>query len=515
MAKDYNDEEYLDNLLNSIVDDKESGDDIDKWFEDELKNIDDIDFDDEINALDDVVKAEDDAEDEVENETEYALEDDAEIINNNETIEENIDTIENNNIGIAEDNNEIDISEIENENEEDIDDLMKLLDEFDEDTPKTEDNNKAKEENVILDEMNPNDNANDDSSLNDNINETVETLDESEDIDDIEDIEKMLQEMSGDSDKSDSTAQKESELDNIENTKKDIEKNEEKDNTNSKEEKTKKKSFLKKIFSKKDKESDLIDLDAEEILEESGSALDDMAGFSMDDETSNLFKDLDELDSDNLVEKDSPKKEKKPKKEKEKKTPKEKKIKVKKERVKRKEEYIRISPLAIILMVSIISLLIFVIYFGADLFSYNHNINKATSYYVDKEYTNAYSVLVGMDVKSDDKDFYKQVENIMKVEKHINDFNSYFTIKKYAYALEALMNGIKSYDENIDKARELGTYDVLDDKLEEIDTLLKKYFNLSIDDARGIIQIESKSEYGKILNEKAQNINIDIQEGTE
>ena len=45
MAKDYNDEEYLDNLLNSIVDDKESGDDIDKWFEDELKNIDDIDFD--------------------------------------------------------------------------------------------------------------------------------------------------------------------------------------------------------------------------------------------------------------------------------------------------------------------------------------------------------------------------------------------------------------------------------------------------------------------------------------
>ena len=102
MAKDYNDEEYLDNLLNSIVDDKESGDDIDKWFEDELKNIDDIDFDDEINALDDVVKAEDDAEDEVENETEYALEDDAEIINNNETIEENIDTIENNNKGIAE-----------------------------------------------------------------------------------------------------------------------------------------------------------------------------------------------------------------------------------------------------------------------------------------------------------------------------------------------------------------------------------------------------------------------------
>ena len=203
------------------------------------------------------------------------------------------------------------------------------------------------------------------------------------------------------------------------------------------------------------------------------------------------------------------KKARKPKKEKKIKQPK---IKTKKEKPKRREEIIRISPLAIILMITVIALLVGGIYIGSNVFSYNSNIKEATNSYIDNDYTKAYNLLAGMKLKDKDKDFYKQVENIMKVEKHINDFNSFITIEKYTYALEALIRGIESYDENIEASKELGTYEILETEMNEIDTLLKNYFGMSIEDARTIIQITDSGKYAKEINERAAKINIVAEE---
>lgn len=357
----------------------------------------------------------------------------------------------------------------------------------------------------------------DDMTLNDNNNINLDDiLDNTTESPDIEKIMNDLNTMSDNSDDdknmyNEKAKDEKSDVDNVKNS--DI------DNKDKK-----KKSLFGKIFSKKSKKekSDLNEIDADEILDETGSTSDDMADFDLNEfgfngDAESILRDLDELDdiedkSDSKKKEKKGKKEKKaikPKKEKKIKQPK---IKTKKEKPKRREEIIRISPLAIILMITVIALLVGGIYIGSNVFSYNSNIKEATNSYIDNDYTKAYNLLAGMKLKDKDKDFYKQVENIMKVEKHINDFNSFITIEKYTYALEALIRGIESYDENIEASKELGTYEILETEMNEIDTLLKNYFGMSIEDARTIIQITDSEKYAKEINERAAKINIVAEE---
>lgn len=357
----------------------------------------------------------------------------------------------------------------------------------------------------------------DDMTLNDNNNINLDDiLDNTTESPDIENIMNNLNTMSDNSDDdknmyNEKAKDEKSDVDNVKNS--DI------DNKDKK-----KKSLFGKIFSKKSKKekSDLNEIDADEILDETGSTSDDMADFDLNEfgfngDAESILRDLDELD-DIEDKSDSKKKEKKEKKEKKARKPKKEKkikqpkIKTKKEKPKRREEIIRISPLAIILMITVIALLVGGIYIGSNVFSYNSNIKEATNSYIDNDYTKAYNLLAGMKLKDKDKDFYKQVENIMKVEKHINDFNSFITIEKYTYALEALIRGIESYDENIEASKELGTYEILETEMNEIDTLLKNYFGMSIEDARTIIQITDSGKYAKEINERAAKINIVAEE---
>lgn len=357
----------------------------------------------------------------------------------------------------------------------------------------------------------------DDMTLNDNNNINLDDiLDNTTESPDIEKIMNDLNTMSDNSDDdknmyNEKAKYEKSDVDNVKNS--DI------DNKDKK-----KKSLFGKIFSRKSKKekSDLNEIDADEILDETGSTSDDMADFDLNEfgfngDAESILRDLDELD-DIEDKSDSKKKEKKGKKEKKARKPKKEKkikqpkIKTKKEKPKRREEIIRISPLAIILMITVIALLVGGIYIGSNVFSYNSNIKEATNSYIDNDYTKAYNLLAGMKLKDKDKDFYKQVENIMKVEKHINDFNSFITIEKYTYALEALIRGIESYDENIEASKELGTYEILETEMNEIDTLLKNYFGMSIEDARTIIQITDSGKYAKEINERAAKINIVAEE---
>lgn len=297
-----------------------------------------------------------------------------------------------------------------------------------------------------------------------------------------------------------------------------------------KESKKKKVSIFSKILSRKSgsRISDSDEINADEIFEEMGSTSDDMEGFNLKDygftgDAESILKDLDELDSiEDIQEKPVKKKTKKNvkkgkniKRKRSKKKVSRKNFKPKKQKENIREEVIKISPLAVILMLTVMVLFVGGIYFGSKTFSYNSNIKEATNYYIDKDYTKAYDLLAGMNLKDKDKDFYKQVVNIMKVEKHINDFNTFLSVNKYTYALESLVRGIESYDKNIEDAKKLGTYDVLENELNEIDTLLKNYFGISVEEARTVIQIESNSDYSKAINDKAANVNIPTTEGKE
>lgn len=519
MAKKSKDEEYLDSLLNEIVsndlEQDDSSDDFDKWFDEELKNIAPSNLDFNLSESDGNI---DDLFNSTES-NEYKEEEQsiAEEIPNEEkqndigdkTGEEEISDTEdkkyiqessgegngnNDNFpDISVDGNEIDVNDVADDG--DIDNIFDL---FDSDELKNVGSDTKIQENP--------DNApavkegyENDADNNESVGEYVPNV--QTDIPNTEDINP--------------------------------------DTKNDSKKGKKKKSIFGKLFSKKKKDEDTEAADQRDdmadILNETGSAFDDMAldaktsSFVSDDSSKNksngknmdIFGDeinmmgidsLDDIPDKDEEKKGKKKKEKKEKKKKEKKIkpPKEKKIKKAKKPV--VDEYIRISPLAVVLSVSVIILLVVGIYLGSTTFSYKGKVDKATNYYVQKEYTKAYNLLAGLDLKASDKDFYLQVENIMHVEKHINDFDAYIEIEKYAFALEALSRGIMDYDKYYDRGRELGTTQVLDSKLDEIDTLLKTYYGLSVDEMRNINVIDSISEYSKVINEKAKNIKIPSEE---
>lgn len=515
MASKSKDEEYLDSLLNSVVSNDvnqdDASDDFDKWFDEELKNIDvsgsDMDIDESEDDFSDIFnepelgnyETELQSDDGKQNDLEYVHEE-PEDEPGDEPEEEPEDEpgdveVKSGDIpDISVDGNEIDVNDITEE--EDLEGLLDLIDsnelqnmEIDSDKKTTSEKETAVSEESAVDNG---------GKMTDSTAEDYESNDQI-DIPDPGSIETE-------------------------------------ESHASKKAKTKKKSIFSKLFSKNKKEdTDEITDELADILNETGSAFDDMAlgtinasvGSAADFNASGKkgkvpggieglddFGGIDSLDDipDKDEEKGKKKKEKK-KKEKKIKPPKEKRI--KKQKPPERDEYIRISPLSMVFSVSVIILLVIGIYFGSTTFSYRGKMDKATNYYVQKEYTKAYNLVAGMDIKSSDKYFYLQVENVMHVEKHINDFNSYIEVKKYALALEALAKGITDFDKYYDRGRELGTTQILDSKLDEIDTLLKTYYGLNVDEVREINLIDSISEYSEVINEKAQNIKIPSEEGTQ
>lgn len=258
---------------------------------------------------------------------------------------------------------------------------------------------------------------------------------------------------------------------------------------------------------KKNKSKDLKD-EASKILSETGSTAEDMEAFKFDE--SALFKELDSLDSieEKTTKKKKEKKPKKPKKvKKNKNVDKDGRVLIKKTKAVVPAEIIYISPITYPVIITFIAAIVLVVFFGGSIYNYNSNVKKASNYYVSKEYDKAYGILAGMELKKEDEDFYTQVKNIMYVKKHLNDFNTYAHVGKYGEGLEALLRGIKCYDENIGVSNELGTTDILNSILNEIDASLKSYYDISVDEAREILVMENKKEAGELITKKAQNVN--------
>lgn len=203
------------------------------------------------------------------------------------------------------------------------------------------------------------------------------------------------------------------------------------------------------------------------------------------------------------AQKEKAKKEKKAQKEKEKKA---KPKKVKKPKPPRMpEEKIRVSPVGLLFVLTIVVVVVFGIYFGSQYFTYTSNVKSASTYYIDGKYEKAYDALAGVNIKDADAGLYNQVINIMRVKKHINDFDAFIFAGKYASALEALFRGIESYDESIMDANELGTTEILNSVLSDIDSNLRSYYNISVDEAREILQKTSR-EQSEYINGKAVSI---------
>lgn len=198
--------------------------------------------------------------------------------------------------------------------------------------------------------------------------------------------------------------------------------------------------------------------------------------------------------------KKKPKKQKKPKQKKPKKPKKEKKPK----EPKGPEEIIKVPIPFLIFLLSVGALMVLGVLFGGSYYQYQTGISNATTYYVNQKYGQAYDELYHLDIKKDDEYFYGQVNTVMQVYANYRSYAELIKIGNYTDALDSLLNGVRMFDKYKDIARdEYNCYNDLSQALTWIDTALQDVYGITESEAREINLGGKKLAYSKRVAEIA------------
>lgn len=193
--------------------------------------------------------------------------------------------------------------------------------------------------------------------------------------------------------------------------------------------------------------------------------------------------------------KKKPKKQKKPKKPKKEKKPKE---------PKGPEEIIKVPIPFLIFLLSVGALMVLGVLFGGSYYQYQTGISNATTYYVNQKYGQAYDELYHLDIKKDDEYFYGQVNTVMQVYANYRSYAELIKIGNYTDALDSLLNGVRMFDKYKDIARdEYNCYNDLSQALTWIDTALQDVYGITESEAREINLGGKKLAYSKRVAEIA------------
>lgn len=231
------------------------------------------------------------------------------------------------------------------------------------------------------------------------------------------------------------------------------------------------------------------------------------------DENENLIRQMDrgEIDEEEILSEES-KEEKGKRKEKKKKEKKPKKAKVKKvkaPRVKKPKEPDEIIPIPKVLLIfsfSFIVLLVICLIFGGNLKYYNEKMQRATTFYVNKDYEAAYGEISGLSIREKDQDFYNQVFTVMLVSHQYTAGKNLLTVGDYEQALHSYLKGIAMYDKYQNQARDLNCLDEMNGVLEQLNKELNDTFGLTESKARELNLLDSKEEYAYNVRTLAKKI---------
>lgn len=144
---------------------------------------------------------------------------------------------------------------------------------------------------------------------------------------------------------------------------------------------------------------------------------------------------------------------------------------------------------------------------GTEIFSYKSTMKQAVSFFEKGRYTDAYQEILGTNMKKKDQETYDKIVTVMKVQRSLNSYENYDNMKYYPDALNALLVGLRKYDENIETARNLEIEKDVDNCKEKILTLLDEEYGLSEDQAREILSLKKDAYTDRVveLGLKKQN----------
>ncbi len=158
-------------------------------------------------------------------------------------------------------------------------------------------------------------------------------------------------------------------------------------------------------------------------------------------------------------------------------------------------ERVKIRPVFLIFMATVISAFVMLIMFSSNSLAYGNNINNAEKYLEKQKYELAYNELAGLKIKKENEILYEKVRVLMLIEKQYSSYINFMNLDMPKQALDSLAKAVAQYDKNIDKAETLGIAENMNPILDNVNYALQTEFNLSVDDIRVINQIEDKNEY--------------------
>ncbi len=167
----------------------------------------------------------------------------------------------------------------------------------------------------------------------------------------------------------------------------------------------------------------------------------------------------------------------------------------KKPKVKEPDEVIKISKGFVFLLLSLVIVSVFMLIFGGDYYTYNTKVSKATKAYVNQNYSEAYNYLFGLEMKKkDDEELFNQIQTVMFVNRHYEAYQNLIKMDEYEQGLYSLLKGVKMFDKYQNVGRDLNCYDDMQDVLGWIDKGLMETYGLTESQAREMNLLKSDDQ---------------------
>lgn len=118
----------------------------------------------------------------------------------------------------------------------------------------------------------------------------------------------------------------------------------------------------------------------------------------------------------------------------------------------------KINPVGATIVMVFFGVVCLSVLLGSKIFSYSSSINNAGQEFANRDYKAAYESLAGVNVSKSSEELKDKVRICMQLQRELDSYNNYYKMKMYLESLDALAKGIRSYDENKDKA---DTYEIM------------------------------------------------------
>ncbi len=164
------------------------------------------------------------------------------------------------------------------------------------------------------------------------------------------------------------------------------------------------------------------------------------------------------------------------------------------------EEKVRVTPVFMGFMLTLVAGIVIIIIVGTNAYSYNFSFNSAKDNFFNQKYELAYEKVAGLTPRGEDETFYRQIMTVMYVEKQYLSFENYMDLGMEQEALNSLIKGVNRYDKYKTEAESLGVSTDMEVVYSNISNALVEDFGLSDEEARELNLLTDLSEYTKQLN---------------